>query len=124
MMERFQIKSRIRDTLYGGCIGGVISLILAVLGGLIAVFTQNGDSILERLLQGSSAALFVGGSFGLFISAFFILKNKSKDKEKYKKDWRRKFHVFTYQGAILCISLVILLFGSVIDWIFYSFIRS
>ena len=101
----------LRDLMKTLILGGIISIGIAIVIGLIAL-------LVNKVIR---SALLITGSFGLLLSAILIIKKKSESPLKYIDQWKEKFKVFSYKVVLIFSSIIILLCGGIIDWfLFYK----
>lgn len=98
----------------------VISVILIILGALVGVITAGLKMI--SILESIKASLFIVGSMGLFLGALFILKHRTNEEEEKTAAWKEKFEIFSYREVIIVGSIIVLLYGCIIDSILFNMI--
>ena len=108
----------LRDLMKTLILGGIISIGIAIVIGLIALLVNKGN--IKTTIEVIRSALLITGSFGLLLSAILIIK-KSESPLKYIDQWKEKFKVFSYKVVLIFSSIIILLCGGIIDWfLFYK----
>ncbi len=90
----------------------IISGILAIASGVISFFISKGNLI--TALESMKAILFAAGSMGLIMGAVSILR-KDRENEKDWFEWKKRFKIFSYRVAISIMSIIVLLYGCIID---------
>ena len=113
------LKSIGKDSLKCLEYSSVISVILIILGALVGVITAGLKMI--SILESIKASLFIVGSMGLFLGALFILKHRTNEEEKTAA-WKEKFEIFSYREVIIVGSIIVLLYGCIIDTILFKVI--
>lgn len=90
----------------------MVSGILAVVTGVISFVISKGNLIAS--LESMKAILFAAGSMGLIMGAVSILR-KDRENEKDWFEWKKRFKIFSYRVTISVMSIIILLYGCIID---------
>ncbi len=90
----------------------IISGILVVVTGVISFVISKGNLIAS--LESMKAILFAAGSMGLIMGAVSILR-KDRENEKDWFEWKKRFKIFSYRVTISVMSIIILLYGCIID---------
>jgi len=90
----------------------MVSGILAVVTGVISFVISKGNLIAS--LESMKAILFAAGSMGLIMGAVSILR-KDRENEKDWFEWKKRFKIFSYRITISVMSIIILLYGCIID---------
>lgn len=90
----------------------IISGILVVVVGVSSFVISRGN--LMAALESMKAILFAAGSIGLIMGAVSILR-KDRENEKDWLEWKKRFKIFSYRVAISIMSIIILLYGCIID---------
>lgn len=90
----------------------MVSGILAVVTGVISFVISKGSLIAS--LESMKAILFAAGSMGLIMGAVSILR-KDRENEKDWFEWKKRFKIFSYRVTISVMSIIILLYGCIID---------
>ena len=109
----------LRDLMKTLILGGIISIGIAIVIGLIALLVNKGN--IKTTIEVIRSALLITGSFGLLLSAILIIKKKSESPLKYIDQGKEKFKVFSYKVVLIFSSIIILLCGGIIDWfLFYK----
>lgn len=94
----------------------LVSGTLVVISGVIGLLISRGSLI--TTLEGIKEVLFVAGSMGLMIGAASIIK-KDRGREKDWLEWKQRFHIFSYRVTFIIMSIVILLYGCIVDEILF-----
>jgi hypothetical protein len=97
-----------------------VSGILIILIGVGSFVLSSGNLI--TALESIKAVLFAIGSIGLIMGAVSIIK-KDREKDKDWLEWKKRFEIFSYRLTISVISIIILLYGCVIDEILFMFVK-
>lgn len=97
-------------------IGTAVSLILGLLGFILSLVICNFN--FYKALEAVRSILFIVGSFGIIIGALLILKKESRRKFEYINEWKDKFKIFSYEVVLIFISVFIILYGCIADYIF------
>ena len=98
----------------------VISMVLIILGALMGMITAGLKWI--SILESVKAGLFIVGSMGLFLGALFILRHRTNEDEEKTAAWKEKFELFSYREVIIVGSIIVLLYGCIIDSILFNMI--
>ncbi|MBE5991395.1 MAG: hypothetical protein E7247_03265 [Paenibacillaceae bacterium] len=96
----------------------MVSGILAVVTGVISFVISKGNLIAS--LESMKAILFAAGSMGLIMGAVSILR-KDRENEKDWFEWKKRFKIFSYRITISVMSIIILLYGCIIDELLFMF---
>ena len=94
----------------------IVSIILVLVSGVCSFIISGGSLI--TVLESIKAVLFASGSIGLMIAAVSILK-RDREKEKDWYEWKKRFKIFSYRVTIGIMSIIILLYGCIIDEILF-----
>jgi hypothetical protein len=97
-----------------------VSGILIILIGVGSFVLSSGNLI--TALESIKAVLFAIGSIGLIMGAVSIIK-KDREKDKDWLEWKKRFEIFSYRLTISVMSIIILLYGCVIDEILFMFVK-
>lgn len=97
-----------------------VSGILVMLIGVCSFVISRGNLI--TALESIKAVLFAVGSIGLIMGAVSIIK-KDREKDRDWLEWKKRFEIFTYRVTISIISIIILLYGCIIDEILFMFVK-
>lgn len=96
--------------------GSLVSIILVIVSGVFSFIISGGSLI--TTLENIKAVLFASGSIGLMIAAVSILK-RDREKEKDWSEWKKRFKIFSYRVTTSIMSIIILLYGCIIDEILF-----
>lgn len=94
----------------------IVSCTLVIISGVVSLLISRGSLI--TTLEGIKGVLFVAGSMGLMIGAGSIIK-KDRGREKDWLEWKQRFHIFSYRVTFIIMSIVILLYGCIVDEILF-----
>ena len=112
----------LRDLMKTLILGGIISIGIAIVIGVIALLVNKGN--IKTTIEVIRSALLITGSFGLLLAALKSVAAKGLKSEsplKYIDQWKEKFKVFSYKVVLIFSSIIILLCGGIIDWfLFYK----
>lgn len=97
-----------------------VSGILVILIGVCSFVISRGNLI--TALESIKAVLFAVGSIGLIMGAVSIIK-KDREKDRDWLEWKKRFEIFSYRVTISIMSIIILLYGCIIDEILFMFVK-
>lgn len=112
-----KIKSILKDIYKVLKIGSIISLVIVILCTIYSISVHG--CFLINILTSISKGLFIIGSIFMFISAGFLIKKDSSRELKNKLEWQEKFKVLNFVNVILCLSIVIIFYGIIVDKILH-----
>jgi len=98
-------------------IGSYISIVIIILVSTFSVIANGSD--FKKILLYARSALFIIGSLGLLVSSMFILKTSSRRNLKNVDEWKEKFKEFSFVSVILIASIIILIYGILIDFMLF-----
>ncbi|WAJ22929.1 hypothetical protein [Lacrimispora xylanolytica] len=93
-----------------------VSCTLVIISGVISLLISRGSLI--TTLESIKGILFAAGSMGLITGAGSIIK-KDRGKEKDWLEWKQRFHIFSFRVTFIIMSIVILLYGCIVDEILF-----
>ena len=94
----------------------IVSCVLVIVVGVSSFVISRGNLI--TAMENMKAVLFAAGSIGLIMGAVSIIK-KDRDKDKDWLEWKKRFKIFSYRVTISIMSIIILLYGCIIDEILF-----
>lgn len=97
-----------------------VSGILVILIGVCSFVISRGNLI--TALESIKAVLFAVGSIGLIMGTVSIIK-KDREKDRDWLEWKKRFEIFSYRVTISIMSIIILLYGCIIDEILFMFVK-
>ena len=109
----------LRDLMKTLILGGIISIGIAIVIGLIALLVNKGN--IKTTIEVIRSALLITGSFGLLLSAILIIKKKSESPLKYIDQWKEKCNILSYKSVLIYVSSFITLYGGFIEWLIINF---
>lgn len=92
------------------------SMVLVIISGIFSLILSGGSLI--TALESIKAVLFAAGSAGLIIGAVSILR-KDREKEKDWSEWKKRFEIFSYRVTVIIMSIIVLLYGCILDEILF-----
>lgn len=92
------------------------SMVLVIVSGIFGLILSGGS--LLTALDNIKAVLFFVGSAGLIIGAVSILR-KDREKEKDWSEWKKRFEIFSYRVTVIIMSIIVLLYGCILDEILF-----
>lgn len=98
----------------------LVSGILVILIGVSSFVLSRGNLI--TALEHIKAVLFAIGSIGLIMGAVSIIK-KDRETDKDWLEWKKRFEFFSYRLTISIMSIIILLYGCIIDEILFMLVK-
>lgn len=96
-------------------VGSLISFGIIIVIGIISLLVSKFNLIYS--LQVIKSALLIIGPLGLMLGALLILKKREEKELKYIEEWKNKYSIFSYKTVLIIVSLVIVFYGGIIDWI-------
>ena len=96
-------------------VGSLISFGIIILIGIISLLISKFNLIYS--LHVIKSTLLIIGPLGLMLGALLILKKRGEKELKYIEEWKNKYSIFSYKTVLILVSLVIVFYGSIIDWI-------
>ena len=97
--------------------GSLISIGIIILIGIISLLITKFNWI--QSLQVVKSTLLIIGPLGLMLGALLILKKREEKELIYIEQWKKKFNIFSYKVVLIVVSLVIVFYGGLIDWILF-----
>jgi hypothetical protein len=100
-------------------IATIISMVVGIISGLAGLIIFKSD--LKLNLEIIKATLLILGSLGLLIGSILLIKSPYKDKIELKHiyEWKEKYKQFSYKVVIIITSIIIIIYGGIIDWIVF-----
>lgn len=114
-----KITEIIKDSIKCIVIGSLISLVIILAFGIISLLVSKFN--LQQSLQVIKSTLLIIGPLGMILSAFLILKNREEKEFEFIEQWKKKFNVFSYKIVFILVSIIIILYGGIIDWIMFNY---
>ena len=98
--------------------GTIISLGIFIVIGIIALLANKFDIV--KSLSIIRSALLIIGPLGMALGAFLILKKRTEKEFEFIEDWKEKYSVFSYRLVVILVSIIITLYGSIIDKLIFN----
>ena len=105
------LKDLIKCLVVGSLISFGIIIVIGIISLLISKFNW------KISVQVIKSTLLIIGPLGLMLGALLILKKREEKELKFIEEWKKKYSIFSYKTVLILVSLVIVFFGGIIDWI-------
>lgn len=112
-----KINKFLKDFIKCMVFGSLISFGIIILIGIISLIITKLNLI--QSLQYVKSTLLIIGPLGLMLGALLILKKREEKELTFIEQWEKKFSMFSYRVVLILVSLVIVFFGGIIDWIIF-----
>ncbi|MCR1951012.1 hypothetical protein NSA50_08040 [Clostridium sp. DSM 100503] len=96
-------------------VGSFISL--AIIFGLGVISLLISKFNWQQSLNIVRSALLIIGPLGMILGALLILKKRDEKELLFIDQWKKRYRVFSYKIVLITVSLIIVLYGGIIDWI-------
>ena len=115
-----KINGIINDFIKCMIIGTLIALGIIFVIGIISLLILKFNFI--QSLQIVRSSLLIIGPLGIMLGALLILKKRDEKQMVFIGDWEKKYKVLSYRVVLILVSIVIVLYGGIIDWLIFTII--
>jgi len=112
-----KLRKILRDFIKCLFTGSLISIGIIILIGIISLLIMKFNW--RQSLQVVKSTLLIIGPLGLMLGALLILKKREEKELIYIEQWKKRFNIFSYKVVLIVVSLVIVFYGGLIDWILF-----
>ena len=112
-----KINKFLKDFIKCMVFGSLISFGIIIVIGIVSLIITKFNLMLS--LQYVKSALLIIGPLGLMLGALLILKIREEKELTFIEQWEKKFSMFSYRVVLILVSIVIVFYGGIIDWIIF-----
>ncbi len=96
-------------------VGSLISFGVIIVIGIISFLISKFNFI--HSLEVVKSVLLIIGPLGLILGALLILKKREEKELIFIEQWKKKYSILSYKVVLILVSLAIIFYGGIIDWI-------